>query len=182
MKCFNFVVCWFLIFLFSGCVGPQINWSNSNQIAESVKVTRDEFKKLTKYRGPTFRIGVLGEPTYLFLRAFKLDKAEKIVCQIYIQVHYWGDWRFYKYAHDSEGKKMDFTLIDRKVGTCGPGRCSKDEHIALNVTKSYLEAHKDTGIRVQISSKAGEDTICHLPGSYVKAFLSVVWKTLGKGD
>lgn len=164
--------------LAAGCAGPQINWSDSNQIIASITTTRDDFKKRTEYVGPHYDGAkkVESDGMFLFakvfLRAYNYDKTPGLTYQIYTYETYYNDWRFYNQAYDSDGKKLDFVPVTQKVGSCGTARCSKDEHVAINVTKDYLIAHQDTGLSFKIFGKADERE-WSLPGSYIKAFLSV---------
>lgn len=162
----------------AGCAGPQINWADSNQISASVTSTRDDFKKRIEFNGPHYdgakRVESDGMFLFakVFLRAYKFDKEKELTYQIYTYETYYNDWRFYNQAYDSDGKKLDFVPITQKVGSCGPGRCSKDEHVAINVTKDYLIAHQVGGISFKVFGKADE-RVWFLPGNYIQAFLSV---------
>ena len=162
----------------AGCAGPQINWSDQNQIESYVTSTRDDFEKMIEFHGPYFE-GCKGSPnedffsSKLFIRAYKYDKTKSTNYQIYILDKYTGEWHHYDRAYDSDGTEMDFTSISKEVGACGNGLCFLTEHVGLNVTKEYLIAHQDTGIQVKISGNNGK-RVCSLPGIYVKAFLTVV--------
>ena len=110
---------------------------------------------------------------YLFIRAWKYDNNPNISYQIYVKDRYGDNWRYYEHAYDSDGSKIDTTLISRDVSSCSQYGCAFDEHIGLNVSKAYLESHKETGIRFKISGTGGEE-IFFIPGTYIKAFLEVV--------
>lgn len=136
-------------------------------IASATIVKRDDFKKLTEYKGmdlaPTDR-------SALFLRAWKGDTGE-IKYQIYVNDWYFrGGWRLYDSAYDSNGNKLDVSLISRDVNECKDGQCDYNEHLGLNISRKYLEDNQETGIKFKLTGKGGED-IEFLPSVYIKGFL-----------
>ncbi len=134
----------------------------------TIKVSYDEFKKLTKYEGSNVATGA----DVVFLRAWKPDKSPMVI-QIYVMDYYHDEWRFYHSAWDSDGIKLDTTQISRDVGTCSRySGCSHYEHLGLNVTREYLEKHRRTGVRFQLSGKAGEE-VFSIPAAHIDAFLEV---------
>lgn len=142
------------------------------EVALAVRTSRDEFKKMTRYTGPDI---AAGSSDTLFLRAWRHD-GQAPSYQIYVADYYVGEWRFYTSANDSNGTRMDVTLIDRKVGSCSRyGGCSHFEHMALNVSREYLEAAVTTGISFQLSGKAGEQ-VFNVPPMHVAGFLASVAK------
>ncbi|MEX5452132.1 hypothetical protein [Stutzerimonas stutzeri] len=134
----------------------------------TIKVNYDEFKKLTEYEGSNVATG--GD--VVFLRAWKPDKSP-MVMQIYVMDYYSDEWRFYHSAWDSDGVKLDTTQISRDVGSCSRySGCSHYEHLGLNVTRDYLEKHRQTGVRFKLSGKAGEE-VFSIPAAHIDAFLEV---------
>jgi len=133
-------------------------------------------KKKTEFIGPDYK-GCTSEDysitNRIFIRAYKYDKTKSVEYQVYIQDAYFGNWRYYDKAYNSDGIKMDFLSIYKEVKTCTSGQCALEEHVALNVTPKYLLAHQNTGIQVKISGINGWK-VCSLPENYLKAFLSVV--------
>lgn len=165
------VLFWFIAAVFWGCA--TVNWSDANSIAKFVGVGRDDFKKLTTYRGPELTEGFLYIKKTVFLRAWKDDRTSAIQYQIYAIDGYRGDWHFYDHAYDSSGNKMEFVPIDRQVVTCDGNWCWFQEEFGLNVSRNYLESHKASPIVFKSSGKGGEQTFS-LPATYVQAFLSIV--------
>lgn len=155
----------------SACVAPapRLNVSDPQAVSSAISVQRDDFKKITNYKGPNASPDILDQ---VFLRARKADATGSITYQIYVMDYYNGDWRFYNSAYDSNGNSLDTTLISRDVGSCSRYGCSHEEHLGLNVSRAYLEKNQDSGIRFKVSGKAGEE-VFFIPGGYIKAFLSV---------
>jgi hypothetical protein len=145
---------------------PPALFTDYQRAAAATKVTRDEFKKTTKYQGANASTN-----NSLFLRAWKDDKTKEMTYQIYLTSFYGDRWRFYSEAYDSNGSRLDFTSIDKKVDSCNGDRgCYFEETVGLNVSRKYLEENAETGIGYKISGKAGETT-GFLPAAYVKGFL-----------
>lgn len=147
---------------------PKLDLNDSQAVAGAISIKRDDFKKITNFVGPD---AVENSPDRVFIRASKSDDG-RVIYQIYVMDYYSGDWRFYDSAYDSNGNRLDTTLISRKVDSCDRYGCSHEEHIGLNVTRTYLEENKEGGIRLKISGKAGEE-VFSIPSGYIKAFLSV---------
>lgn len=159
-----------LVLLTSCATTPPMNWNDPQEISSKINVQYDNFKKVTEFTGPIVRLEYSG---YFFIRAWKYDNDNEITYQIYVKDRYADDWRYYDSAYDSDGNIIDVTLIAQKVDSCYDWGCMLEEHIGLNVDKSYLEKHIESGLRFKVSGKAGEN-IFYLTGSYIKAFLEVV--------
>lgn len=140
-------------------------------VIESTTVQRDEFKKQLIYRGPnTFRSGYI----QVFIRAWKFEKDNSTRYQIYVSDYYDTAWRFYNSAYDSNGNQLDMTPISKEVIGCSRySGCTYNETVGINVTKDYLQNNLESGIRFQISGKAG-DNVFYVPGNYIKGFLHVL--------
>lgn len=162
----------FSVLLLSACVAtaPKLNANDSQAVGSAITVQRDDFKKMTNFKGPNASPDILQK---LFLRAWKTDATGTISYQIYVMDYYRGDWRFYNEAYDSNGTSLDTTIISRNVDSCSRYGCWHEEHLGLNVTRDYLESHQASGIRFKVSGKAGEN-VFYIPSGYIKGFLLVV--------
>jgi len=165
----------FLFILLGGClpgvkpIAPNPTLTDPTQVSAQTKVTRDEFKKMTKFEGAN-----ASPYNRLYLRGWRDDRTAMITYQVYITSFYSTEWRHYNEAYDSDGNRMDFISIDKKVDSCSGARgCYFEETVGLNVTRKYLEDRQDTGIRYKVSGKVGEFT-GFLPAAYVKGFLMSV--------
>lgn len=157
-------------FFLSACASylkPDTNPNDPQSVTRAIRVERDEFKKITRYTGPN----ASDYPNVVFIRATKPDN-EGISYQIYVRDQYDGGWRYYNSAYDSNGTRLDTTVIDREVLTC-KGHCVYWEHLGLNVSRDYLEKNQQRGIRFKISGKGGEE-VYFVPSAYISAVLSAV--------
>lgn len=161
-----------IAFVATGCAQMMKTYDPSNQGQVMGKVTKkyDEFKRTTQYTGPSLAEGTLD---YVSLRAFAFENPPNTIYQIYVSDYYNGNWKFYDYAYDSDGNKLDFVRIDRRVSGCSSYGCSHTEDFALNVSRKYLQDRASTGIRFKVSGKGGEE-IFFIPASYINGFLQVV--------
>lgn len=146
------------------------------EIAGKIKIEHDKFKKHTAYNGPA---ASTDSSVSFFIRAWKPDGAkDNSTYQIYVVDNYYWQWHHYNSAFDDSGNTINVTLIDRDV-YCGRGSeysrdaCVYTEHIGLNVTRKYLQAKADSGVRIKISGKGGE-VIFTVPSNYIKAIISAV--------
>ncbi|PQA82482.1 hypothetical protein C5F52_15855 [Limnohabitans sp. TS-CS-82] len=156
----------------SACMAtrPKLNLNDPQAVSSAIAVTRDDFKKLTRYTGPDAAEDIRET---LLIRAWKHDKDNQVTFQIYVSDFYKGGWRHYNQAHDSNGNSLEVNVISRDVITCSGGTCAYQEDLGLQVTRDYLERNKDSGLFFKISGKGGEETF-RISGAYIKAVLSVV--------
>lgn len=141
----------------------------SVDLRSTIKVSYDEFEKLTRYEGSNVATGY-GD--VVLLRAWKPDKSSMFY-QIYVIDYYVGEWRFYYSAWDSNGMELDTTQISRDVGDCGRRGCSLYECLGFNIKREYLEKHRRTGVHFKLSGQAGEE-VFSIPAAHIDAFLEVV--------
>ncbi len=149
-----------------GCAAPG---GPSATAPTPVKETRDEFRKVTEYRGADVHPYLQDD---VFIRAWRPD-GQAVRYQIYVVHYYSGDWRFYASAHDLDGKTHDVTLISRDVVGCSRYGCSKTETIGLNVDRAYLERYRATGVTFKLYGRAGEKVFT-LPSDFIANFLDSV--------
>jgi hypothetical protein len=157
-------ISFFLLFLV-GCAAPPVA---PTEVRATVKIERDDFKKMTRYTGSDLS----SSSDAVLIRAWKNDGAT-MVYQIYVADFYSGPWRFYTQGFDSDGKRYATTLIDREVRSCTRYGCSHVETIGLNVDRKYLEGKRVTGVTLKLSGRAGEE-VFYIPPLYLSTFLDQV--------
>lgn len=175
MKTLRLTASLLAIILLTGCVTyapappPWAPLTDPTKVSLATRVTHDEYKKTTNFIGAN-----ASEHNQLHLRGWRDDRTKVASFQLYATSFYSDHWRFYNEAYDSDGNKLDFISIDKKVDSCSGGRgCYFEETVGLNVSRKYLDEHQDTGIHYKVSGKAGEFT-GFLPAAYVKGFLASV--------
>lgn len=165
----------FLTLSLSGCA-HRINWNDPADIAKSMQVKRDDFRKVTSYIGPNCAQDPISN--VVKLRAFS-GRDGVTEYQVYVENEYTSDigrsgsgWRFYDNAFDSDGNRLALTQISRQVTTCGRYRCFHMEIVGLEVNRAYLEERTSQGLSVKIGGTGGEAVLA-IPSAYIQAFLSV---------
>jgi len=151
------------------------DWGDRADIKGDITVKYDNFKKVWKYVGPDKyenKKGLFDSQRY-FLRAFKSDKTNKTIYQIYV-ITTSGHWRYQDSAYDNDGNKLDVTVIDRKVGFCDHQLgCSLHEHVGINISEDYLRTYRTTNLKIEVSGSAG-DNIIEIPATYTETFMDFV--------
>lgn len=162
-----------MLVLVAGCASaPPLNWNDPSVVAPRVKVTRDDFKKVTHWDGPAIELRREFGSSLVSLRAWKGDKGSASY-QVYVSDHVRDDWAFYYRIDDADGVALPTIKIDQKVDSCRGGVCWMYEDVAGNLSREYLEKHRTDGLRLQVSGKAGKVVVA-VPAGYVRAFLERV--------
>jgi hypothetical protein len=161
--------------LLLGCAPVVRQWDRNDpqQIKLHTKISYDQFKKITKYRGPYTTPTETHRLEGLLLRAYKEEGAS--FYQIYVVDRYRAEgWRHYNECYDSGSKKLEITHIDRDV-TCDSDGCVYTEELAINLTRDYLQEHQDSGLTFKLYGSGGSETFA-ISSTYIEAFLSCVPK------
>lgn len=149
---------------------PKLDLNDSEAVAGASSAQRDEYNKTTHYIGPNI---AEKHPDQLFIRAWKSDIG-RVTYQIYVTINYSGAWRFYNTAKDARSNTLDLAVLTRNLGPCQRNDCSHSEHLEIDVTQKYLEENMQSGLRVTVSGKAGEERVFFISPGYIKAFLSLL--------
>lgn len=148
---------------------PSLNLNDPQAVAGASSIERDELGTTTIYRGPNAAKKHLDQ---LFIRARRTD-AGSVSYQIYVVINYIGVWRFYNWAYDTNGNTLDLMLLSRNLDQCRSSDCAQNEHLSIDVTREYLEEHKQSGVRFWLSAKEEITEVLFIPPGYIKAFLSL---------
>ena len=157
------------------CTPPRKPLNTAQDVFRSCTTNADPYKKTEWLSSPAAhgiqnkKIGYI-EVGYRanFRSLCRFGDVEPILYQIYI-VYNDAGWAFLESAVDSDGEKMDLVQISRDVlrGSF------ITEHVALTVSREYLEARKIRGISARIyGSRRNIDIV--LPSIYIDGFLKYV--------
>ncbi len=185
----------FLLLQPAYAVESKDDLSNDEVVAKLVSIDNDNFKKMVTYTGPILSMDGAKDrkdwkgKSEIGLVALLLNKHELTNQNIYniiVDMSYLGAWRNYETAYDSEGNIFSVQLDRRLVDSSSKLYPLRTETVLLSVTRQYLEAHQDTGVRFQVRNR-GERPVKDiygnyvnlyfegfLPGGYIKGFLSAV--------
>jgi len=163
-----FIFIFLLIFCLLGCISIDLGFTSieekltdPNWIAARITIERDDFRKMTIFRGPWIE-AYLGDG----LRLCAYKKAD-LEYQIYLQVNPFSSWHSYDYAYDSDGKKLWMTSQFRPVVSWIVQDCF------ISVSKKYLQNHSSSGIRFKLYPEEMKEKVFFIPPAYIQAFLSV---------
>lgn len=138
---------------------------------KDIEIKHDDFKKQTKYLTDDIDDDV-------YIRAWKQDIDRSVTYQIYITNKAGYGFRDFDEAYDANGYKFNIAF-NHKSSYQSSGLFSGSytvfvERIGLNITREYLEAHKESGIIFQIYGRYDEPVKYVIEPNCIKAFLSVV--------
>jgi len=173
---------------------PKPDLSNPEVVAELVKTEKDNFKKIIIKIGPFItmdgsseRKGWVGQPEmgHVQLVANKRELTNEDVYGLNIHINFWGGWRDYETAYDSNGYVFGVKKVNRYQEEGTKLRPMRTEVVMLGLTRKYLEDNQEKGIRFQVRN-AGEKALKGSNGyvsvyfdgflseGYIKGFLSAL--------
>lgn len=152
-----------------GCAGKSIDPTQYADVAASISSTRDNFRKVTTVNGPMIKT----YPVIFYIRSFAVDGYRASLFQIYAAIEAYSVPDTYNMAYDISGRKLPTKQITTIVDGCGRYGCTYTQHVAIEVDRNYLLNNKQSGVRIQLSSKSDNKVIA-IPAAYVQAYLDAV--------
>lgn len=162
-----------ILLTLSGCnttpaYRSNINWTNSSEISDKVRVEYDDYEQQIHFKGPKY---YSYREASVFLRSWRNYKSNDQLYQIYVTDPYNAKfWRFYDKAFGLNTGKLDLTLISRDAKQCSISDCSFQEEVAINVTRDFLVHHINGGFNFKLKGNNVEE-LFHVPGPYIEGFL-----------
>lgn len=146
---------------------------------QSIKCKTDNYSQITTCDMPSVLTDINGQDNtalswqgpiaYVYFREvsgqFKNTKVHTISLNGHVDSN---DWLFINEARDSAGNKLKIEKIDSDV-KCHGG-CTTKEYFTIDINKSYLYRHAQTGIQIKIYGKRGH-AIINLPAPYIQGFI-----------
>ena len=162
-----------LILIISGCTNTQyqktsIDWYNPIETINRTTVERDDFKKMVRYKAPNLS----NNSEALFLRAWESDNSNQTLFQVYIRDAFYGQWRFYDSAYDSDGNELKLTSISKVVGSCVYG-CILSESVGININEYSISNYLKSGLTLKLYGSGGSE-IFTIPAAYIQGFLTAI--------
>lgn len=141
--------------------------------ATETRIEHDDYRRTTRLRGPDVeeRIDRGGSYYRAHLRASTASNgAEQF--HVYVATHLEDQWRNLAVAHDQDRIRIAVQKVSRKE-RCGEEGCVFYEHIAMPVSRTYLETRARDAIRLDVEGPGGAVHVV-VPGVYVQGFLDRV--------
>lgn len=112
---------------------------------------------------------------YMIRGYYDANKKDKFI-QIYTDIHFSGDWRFFDTAKDEYGDTHEVVRIDQKAD-CKPrsytSECFLTETIGISVSEKFLKENKN-GFSMKIYGK--KSIVLDISGDVIQSFLKEVDK------
>jgi len=141
--------------------------------AAETRVEHDDYRQSARLRGPDIEERIDGSGSYYraHLRGSSATNGATRF-HVYVATHLEGGWSNLNVAHDQDGIPIAVHKVKRR-DRCGEEGCVFYEHIALPVTRTYLETRARDAIRLDVEGPGGAIHVV-LPGVYVAGFLERV--------
>jgi len=155
----------------SGCAIPPLTKIDSTQ--------DDVFSKRVTINGgkvTEFPSGLLGTLYRTFFIRSWVDKATGSVShQLYVDITYDGEWKFFEWAADDTATSLNVVKIDSHVDSCR-NQCSFEEIVGIDLDDATLRSRVATGFPIKLSAKSGEAIIIKVAPEQIKLQLEAVDK------
>lgn len=93
--------------------------------------------------------------------------------QLYIEIIYTGDWRYYQSVSFEGGHTEDVSVINREVLGCS-GACSFRETLGVMLDKERVLGSLDADLHLRFNAKSGDYSYITVPANYLKGFHAAV--------
>ena len=154
-----------VLLVLSGCAAPG---------PQHAVVQTDQFEPTATVRGPAQFENPFGGIARSWNLRTIIDKKTGIAAdQLYVDLSYVGDWKFFNRASDENAHELKVRQIDRSVGGCYGG-CSLYEAVGIDLDDAVLRAHAKTGYRIKLSAHSGDALILPITPAMIAEQVRVV--------
>ena len=137
----------------------------------------DKFDPAVKITGFELYTNPFGGTTRSWAIRSWVDKhSHTVVHQLYVEISYLGDWKFFHTAFDDTARSLEVVEIKRDTGDCSLGQCSLYETIGLQLDDSVLRSRLQQGYSVKISAKSGDSLVLDISPDQIRLQLDAVDK------
>jgi hypothetical protein len=173
MKKILFII---VLLINSSCAPNNSNYNIYDDFRKSLPdyptKKRDDYKKITKYESSNIYDGGL---SFHLIRSWKHDNGT-INHQLYINLDYENEnWIFWDHAYDSNGNKLETSIIDRAVKSCSSytGICFYNEILGVALSAQHINKlyNNKSPLSIKLYSKAGIEKYINIPYSVIKDHL-----------
>lgn len=163
------------MFTLAGCAhGPDGTVGK----AGAAYVVGDKFNKDWTVMGDRVTNGVnlLGGNFGWRLRSFVSRETGATSHQLYVDMFYSGDWRYYEAASDENAVTLHVVSIDRIVGDCSNTLfgCTLNETVGVDLPEAALRAHAQTGYQIQLRAHSGNQQVLTVTKEMIQEQLAKV--------
>jgi hypothetical protein len=171
---------WILSVILLAC--SRVNYLSAppEVVRSATTVTKTDFDKFINVVGPRVRDESQSPGRFIintfidyYLRGWLDPKTDIKVHQLFVEILYYGEWRYYDSADLRGGERAKFVLIDRAVGQCQRGQCGLWERMGIELSHEFLLSGKDD-VEVRFNARRGGSIVIKLSRSYITGYLEAV--------
>lgn len=144
-----------------------------------VQIKDDQFERSATIVGIDVVTGLNDENYHrYFLRSWVDKQTFAVTHQLYVNLHYRGDWKFFRSVSSQDAKPLKFIRVRRDVITCresGYYGCWHVEDFGAIIDHRTLQEHRDVGYSVKFHSRfAGDELIIAVSSEQIQRQLDAV--------
>jgi hypothetical protein len=110
------------------------------------------------------------------LRSGINKKTHEVTHVLLVYFRYYVDLKYFSSAADDQAHELKVANVYRSGGHCGTAHCERIEKIAITLDSEVLKSHLQTGYRVKVQSKSGEDFILPVSADMIRTQLDAISK------
>lgn len=141
-------------------------------------VQDDQFGKNITISGAMLYVNPLGGTSRSWLIRSWVDKStHEVSHQLYVDISYVGDWKYFQTAADDTARTLNVSRIDSHVGNCSGG-CSLSETVGIELDDATLRAKSKQGYAIKLSAHSGDALVLTVSPEQINLQLAEVDKRL----
>lgn len=139
----------FAALVLTSCAGAPFLPGTPEEVTEEIKVVHDPYNGTWTVYTPFYYSG-LANGWYSLMRAGGTRQNVNFY-QVYV-LNKLSESASFDRALDIDGNKLDISVVERKVGSSF-GKDTFEEHVVVNLSREYLEAHRERPIQFKLYGK-----------------------------
>jgi len=108
-----------------------------------------------------------------FIRSFIDKKTHGVTHQLYVDLRYFGDWKFFQSAADDNARPLEVVRISSNVDNCR-GICTLEETISVALNDVILRARAQTGYPIKISAQRGDSFVLTISSDQIQLQIDAI--------
>ena len=157
-----------LLLLLAGCAAPP----------PAVTIKADEFSPAIRIDGPAGQFHAFSGTDWTWrLRSWVDKPTRQVTHQLYVFTIVYGDYQYFQLAADDTAQSLPVTVIDRSIDRSADCRhldCEHYETFGIAVDDAMLRTRAETGYRVKVTGRRGEELILPLSPTQIRLQLAAV--------
>jgi hypothetical protein len=154
---------------------PPTTWA-APASAKDALLQDDKFSKSAMFVGPVESKNPFGGTFRMWRLRTWIDKSNlQTTHQLYVDVSYTGNWRFYERASDDHARDLPLSKISQNLGSCSSVLgCDHSETVGIDLSDGQLRAAATTGMEVKLWAHSGDTLILPVTVAQIQAQMAPV--------